>query len=644
MADRGQCEPQPINNNGKAATVTPNVLVSGNVIDLNDQQRHVLEWLKNIFPGRTHEFLYQKVAHQVAPELNTIIDVVLASSPTSTGGGLPSQPKRPRLDPDSPVASTSKVADDEEEKERLVKITSDRFEDILPNVDPSFLHDKAKIFVNKSPNEVDAFILECLEDSTTLPKREVYEKRLKQEEELQRFSSMKPKDMLEMYNGNPVSHFYNVTDTMSPTYTRNTLEFLKKELPKHMLALIRRVLATKNGHYLPTLRELKEKPGTRKHRRGIHEYDVGPPHDSRFLQEMIFGTKEKELVQYQADETLKRQAAVVEKAFFTCDCCFDDEILILDVLECDLNHMFCPSCVSRGIEVQIGDGKERVTCLSTCEGSFSMTTLKSALKPVVFSRYLQRLQLAEVKAAGVEGLEQCPHCDFATIITNPNDKVFTCLNPECGRHTCRMCKEQDHVPLACDEVERDVETKARTQFEDALTEAMVRECWNCKTRFYKDEGCNKMTCPKCKCKMCYICRKKVSDYSHFYGQGAEPVNGKCALYTDTNSLHASEVNKAAEEKKKEMEAKNITLKNDPTKDLSKPREDFNVAEVYVPPMAARVQPHFHNMVQQVVPIVRPQLIAIPDYNPMPPLPPQPQQRHLPVMDRPLWGNEAPGNL
>jgi hypothetical protein len=46
-----------------------------------------------------------------------------------------------------------------------------------------------------------------------------------------------------------------------------------------------------------------------------------------------------------------------------------------------------------------------------------------------------------------------------------------------------------------------------------------------------------MTCPKCQCKMCYICGIQVSDYSHFYGQTAKPSDDKCALYTDTNSLH-----------------------------------------------------------------------------------------------------------
>ena len=36
-------------------------------------------------------------------------------------------------------------------------------------------------------------------------------------------------------------------------------------------------------------------------------------------------------------------------------------------------------------------------------------------------------------------------------------------------------------------------------------------------QFFKDEGCNKMTCA-CGAKMCYFCKAAIKDYDHFYGQ------------------------------------------------------------------------------------------------------------------------------
>jgi hypothetical protein len=61
---------------------------------------------------------------------------------------------------------------------------------------------------------------------------------------------------------------------------------------------------------------------------------------------------------------------------------------------------------------------------------------QAVLKPSVFSTMLRRKQLEEVKAAGIEDLETCPFCDFASI-PPIEDKVFHCLNPDCMRESCR---------------------------------------------------------------------------------------------------------------------------------------------------------------------------------------------------------------
>jgi len=70
-----------------------------------------------------------------------------------------------------------------------------------------------------------------------------------------------------------------------------------------------------------------------------------------------------------------------------------------------------------------------------------------------------------------------------------------------------------------------------------MTEARVRECPLCKTRFYKIEGCNKMTCPPpCKWLICYICRKDITKigYKHFCQAPhcSHKKCGKCVLFSD----------------------------------------------------------------------------------------------------------------
>ena len=58
------------------------------------------------------------------------------------------------------------------------------------------------------------------------------------------------------------------------------------------------------------------------------------------------------------------------------------------------------------------------------------------------------------------------------------------------------------------------QTETRLTVEEAMTEARIRQCPKCKTRFFKTEGCNKMTC-SCGTIMCYICRKVRSDDSSY---------------------------------------------------------------------------------------------------------------------------------
>jgi TRIAD3 protein (E3 ubiquitin-protein ligase RNF216) len=77
-------------------------------------------------------------------------------------------------------------------------------------------------------------------------------------------------------------------------------------------------------------------------------------------------------------------------------------------------------------------------------------------------------QRKEVEAAGIEGLEECPFCEYKCVIENEHEKLFTCRNeeggcaavrfvymvPSLGCHltlpfSCRQCKKLDHLPKSC---------------------------------------------------------------------------------------------------------------------------------------------------------------------------------------------------
>ncbi len=150
----------------------------------------------------------------------------------------------------------------------------------------------------------------------------------------------------------------------------------------------------------------------------------------------------------------------------------------------------------------IGEGKTTLACLGQCEEPFELSVLQQALPADVFSKWLKKIQLAEVERAAVEGLERCPFCEFATIMeTRPEeDKVFGCQNPECGKESCRLCGELAHIPLRCEEVEKDAEVRKRTYIENKMTEVTyncvrIRLLDSCHSRRHYVRSCIRLACP-----------------------------------------------------------------------------------------------------------------------------------------------------
>jgi len=215
---------------------------------------------------------------------------------------------------------------------------------------------------------------------------------------------------------------------------------------------------------------------------------------------------------------LERQAAVEEGKNMQCGCCFDDELTETEILKCSEGHMFCFACVRQTAETffaeglyasEPGKGNWRmcvVKCMKIggCEGSFTEAALQAALPPASYIRYSQRALALSAAIAQVEDLVFCPWCDFVVSMPNKNDSVVVCHNPSCGKKSCRYCKQKSHLPLRCDEIEKDWEVEMRTKMEEAINDEVSRKCPKCKKLFEKTEGCNHMTCV-CGTNFCYLC-------------------------------------------------------------------------------------------------------------------------------------------
>ncbi|VEN33739.1 unnamed protein product [Callosobruchus maculatus] len=294
--------------------------------------------------------------------------------------------------------------------------------------------------------------------------------------------------------------------------------------------------------------------------------------DILMLQEVAYIEHRKEILDYiqkkKQDEAQRRQYLIDNGLTVTCQCCFTEGLTIEEAFTCNKDCSFCAECIQKSCELKLGEDNIQFPCLADCGSQFAWTTLQAALPPTLFSKLSQRCTESEIRAAGIK-LDSCPSCNFTNII-DEQYTTFQCLNPDCMEETCILCKEPSHLPLRCDEVEKDEEVKARLHVEKKMTEALLRTCWRCSRRFIKEQdGCNKITCV-CGAMSCYICNKPVESYAHFNGLGGDKYH-LCPLYSDMDAMHEREIAKAAEEAKKEVDP--AKLKFDPSADINKYYED-----------------------------------------------------------------------
>ena len=455
----------------------------------------------------------------------------------------------------------------------------------------------------------------------TLPSRKEYEARRKEQMEVENWAgAMTAARFLQLYP-DPKEHFTGGDRDKvitAPGYLEHALSDLLQRFPYQAKNRVSSAL-NRFKLYIPAAKYLQRQEASRKTRRTA--FEIPKPRKTvclEFLKEKKYLELENEIAQMKLDK-VKEQARLIEEAraaglLVECEVCYKDDCLEQEMVPCKANHLHCAECIAQAAKVAAGENKTGVTC-PTCDEEVEYKHLDKVVDPIVLSKMLQRRQAEEVSGAGLEGLVKCPFCHYCTVMENPEDKVLVCRNPDCGRESCRLCKESNHVPLRCEEVEKTEGT--RKEIEEKLTEAMIRECWKCSKKvtclflllkalsftisyfkFFKEEGCNKMTCT-CGAKMCYICKAKGVDYDHFYGQvmfillmhlsqarctlvlqgGEATAKRTCPLWSDNKAIHEEELAKAAEEARQKLEQDKITLDIDPLKGIAKPAAQQSIEEI-----------------------------------------------------------------
>ncbi|KAJ3202350.1 hypothetical protein HDU67_000614, partial [Dinochytrium kinnereticum] len=172
------------------------------------------------------------------------------------------------------------------------------------------------------------------------------------------------------------------------------------------------------------------------------------------------------------------------------------------------------------------EGKTEILCMDSggCKYPFPRSEIQRFLGSEVFAGYEKLCQETSLRTANLANLEHCPFCPFAQILPTPTTelKLFHCLSPTCSIISCRLCKRANHIPKTCEEVKQEDRLDARHVVEEAMTDALLRECGKCGMR-------------------------QITGYDHFSTDpnGHAQVGKQCPLWDDAVKRNNREVEEAA---------------------------------------------------------------------------------------------------
>jgi len=405
---------------------------------------------------------------------------------------------------------------------------------MFPTVDPDFLQKKGQEFGfgEGSEERLNHWVEANIDKGyKQFPTRADYEKKKLNDERRAALEGGSGEatvtEVLEMLgdlcSGDPAA-FFSKPRQVSDTYRTNSWHQLLKHFPNLPLDVITKVYQENESLFVPCAAKLRNKHSSRRPRPTQEVHDYGDIDSEFFKEYRYWQIKDQVTAHLQSVEKQRAEHVRIAGeagALMTCLTCFADDCLEEDMTACPSGHLFCRDCLRRASEVAIGDAKVELKCLGQCDSPFDLAALQKALKPTMFEKWLKAIQASEMEKAGLEGLENCPFCPYSTIMdTSPEeDKVFVCRNPDCGKDSCRLCREPSHIPQRCDEIEKDAEVKKRTAEENKKSEELMRKCPSCGKVFIKESGCNRMKC-ECGAEMCYVCKKTITNgYDHFYNDG-----------------------------------------------------------------------------------------------------------------------------
>ncbi|KAF5390080.1 hypothetical protein D9757_003758 [Collybiopsis confluens] len=210
-------------------------------------------------------------------------------------------------------------------------------------------------------------------------------------------------------------------------------------------------------------------------------------------------------VQRKYNPRLRRNVASCPVCFAEVDC---------PVMLSQCKHSYCRSCLIGYLQSAI-DGKcFPLTCLGnddSCSSPIPISVARQVLAPGEFEALVEAAFDAYVHERPKE-FYYCPSPDCMQVYRPaPSGNVLQC--PSCLLRICPQCHIEQHDDFDCPD--RDGGDR---EFNEWATAHNVKSCPSCKVPIERAEGCNHVTCIRCRTHICWVCMRTFPGgdgiYSH----------------------------------------------------------------------------------------------------------------------------------
>jgi hypothetical protein len=189
----------------------------------------------------------------------------------------------------------------------------------------------------------------------------------------------------------------------------------------------------------------------------------------------------------------------------TCDICFDENLSIQ--LSC--GHEYCLDCLSEHIKARLSENDCDIKCPSReCKKQIEQKDIQELMRDPKVMQKIDTLQLKRWLASQ-KNVKHCPtaNCNFSFINEKTEQHTMRC--PECKKDFCGLCAFAHSRNITCKEAEENRNTTTNASAAEKATEQWkknnTKPCPRCNATIEKNDGCNHMTCSKCRHEFCWLC-------------------------------------------------------------------------------------------------------------------------------------------